>query len=78
MNKSKKRTEYYAGRLYRLLTGCFGVFLLGIGFFALFFTGPLTIWSFLAAAAFALFGGEMVVAARRAKESWLSKLGPFF
>ena len=66
----------FKGRTYRLLSGCFGVFLAGIGLYALVFAAPLTLLRVAAGAGLVLLGGNMVVAACKGRESWLSRIGP--
>ncbi|MBB5273789.1 uncharacterized membrane protein HdeD (DUF308 family) [Quisquiliibacterium transsilvanicum] len=62
--------------LHRLFLGVFGVLLMGVGLYALFFAGPFTILQLAGGSALVLLGGNMVVSAWRARESWLSRLGP--
>ena len=62
--------------LHRLFVGGFGLFLVGVGIYAIFFTGAFAILQFFGGSALVLLGGNMVVSASRARESWLSRLGP--
>lgn len=62
--------------LHRLFAGGFGVVLVGVGIHAIFFTGAFAILQFLGGSALVLLGGNMVLSAWRARESWLSRLGP--
>ena len=62
--------------LHRLFVGGFGVFLAGVGIYAIFFTGAFTILQSAGGSALALLGGNMIVSAWRGRESWLSRLGP--
>ena len=66
----------FQGRTYRLLSGCFGLFLAGIGVYALVFAEPLTLLRLAAGAALVVLGGNMVAAAWKGRESWLSRIGP--
>ena len=62
--------------MHRLFAGGFGVFLMGVGIYAVFFTGAFAILQLIGGSALVLLGGNMVVSAWRARESWLSRLGP--
>lgn len=68
--------RFFEGRIYRWLSGCFGVLLAGIGLYALVFASPLTLLRLAAGATLLLLGGNMVIAACKARESWLSRIGP--
>ena len=69
-------TPYYVKPAYRLLSGLFGVFLMGVGGYALLFADPLTALHFALGAGMVLFGSNMLLSACTAKESWLSGIGP--
>jgi threonine/homoserine/homoserine lactone efflux protein len=62
--------------LHRLFLGVFGLLLMGVGIYALFSASPFTILQLAGGSALVLLGGNMVVSAWRARESWLSRLGP--
>lgn len=76
MKDQRGSVPFYAKRTYRLVSGTFGTFLIGIGLYALLFAGPLTVLSVAVGLALVVFGGNMAVAAYSGKESWLSRLGP--
>lgn len=67
---------FYAGKVYRLLTAAFGVLLLGVGVYALFFADTSPVFRFAGGSALVLVGYNMLSSACKAKEPWLSKLGP--
>ena len=62
--------------MYRLLTAVFGLLLIGVGFYAFFFADTSTVVQLLGGSVLVLLGYNMVSSACKAKESWLSKLGP--
>ena len=76
MQGRKENTEFFARPIYRLLSGVFGLFLVCVGVYALFFTGPLTALTSVGGIGLAALGGNMAISAARAKESWLSRIGP--
>jgi hypothetical protein len=76
MNDQRSPIPFYARRAYRLLSGSFGLFLIGVGVYVLISVSPLTSLRLLAAAALIVFGANMVASAYSGKESWLSKIGP--
>ena len=67
---------FYAARTYRLITAAFGLLLIGVGCYALFLAGTAGVIRYAGGAAFVAVGVNMVWSAYRAKESWLSRLGP--
>lgn len=67
---------FYAGRMYRLLTAIFGLLLTGTGLYAIFLADTSTLVRFAGGTALVLTGCNMVSAACKSKESWLSRLGP--
>ena len=77
MKDQRESTPFYAKRTYRLLSGAFGAFLIGVGLYALLFAGPLTALRLAVGIGLVLFGGNMAASAYAAKESWLSRIGPF-
>ena len=76
MTDHRQSTPFYAKRGYRLLTGIVGLCLVGLGIYAMRFAGPSTLWQRLGGAALVLAGANMIVSAYRARESWLSRIGP--
>ncbi len=69
-------TTFHARKVYRLITAVFGLFLAGLGLYVLLFTGNTVVVRFVAGVVLGAFGINMVVSAIKAKESWLSRLGP--
>ncbi len=76
MIDSRKNQPFYARKLYRIFSGSFGLILTCVGLYSLLFIGPSTIIHFFAGSAIIALGYNMVASACKAKESWLSKLGP--
>lgn len=69
-------TPFYAKRIYRLLAGAFGLCLAGLGVYAMLFAGPSTTLQLIGGAVLILVGANMTFSAFRARESWLSRIGP--
>lgn len=76
MTDRREREPFHARRSYRLITGSLGLLLIGVGLYALFFSGASAILRLVAGAALVLPGYDMVASAFKARESWLSRLGP--
>ncbi len=76
MRKQREGTPFYAKRIYRLLSGAFGLVLIGLGLYTLIFSGLMTVLSVVGGIGLILIGGNMVLSAYTSKESWLSKIGP--
>ena len=75
--KNRQQTKpFYAKPLHRWLTAGFGLFLVTVGLYALLFVAPLTALRVIAGVVLVVLGCNMLAAAYRAKESWLSRLGP--
>ncbi len=73
----RERPPFHAKRGYRLFSGVFGAFLLGVGVYALALGfAPMSALHLVGGIGLVLVGGNMVVSAYAAKESWLSRLGP--
>jgi small neutral amino acid transporter SnatA (MarC family) len=60
----------------RAFSAVFGLFLLGVGIYALLLSQALTPWHIAGGIVLVLFGGNMLLASYRGKSSWLSWLGP--
>ncbi|MCM2264571.1 MAG: hypothetical protein NDI73_05195 [Desulfuromonadales bacterium] len=60
----------------RGFSAVFGLFLLGIGVYALLLSQAPTLWHIGGGIVLALFGGNMLLASYRGKPSWLSSIGP--
>jgi len=76
MSDRREAPVFHARPTYRVISGTFGLFLAGVGVYALFFVGPPELLQSLMSAALVLLGANMFLAACRAKESWLSRIGP--
>jgi len=76
MTDSPENKAFYARKLYRLITSAFGLLLIGTGCYVLFLSGEFTSLRVVAGLVLVLFGCNLVASACKAKESWLSKLGP--
>ena len=60
----------------RIFSVLFGLFLFGIGIYVLLFSYGSTLWQLIGGMLLALFGSNMLYAAYRNKQSWLSRIGP--
>jgi len=67
---------FFAGKTHRIVSGAFGLLLLGIGLYALFFSEAQGVLRYGAGAVLILLGANAIHAAWRAKPSWLSRIGP--
>lgn len=76
MTDHRQSTPFYARRMYRLLTGIFGLCLASLGIYAMVFAGPSTTLQLVGGAVLVLAGANMTLSAYRARESWLAKIGP--
>jgi uncharacterized membrane protein HdeD (DUF308 family) len=76
MTDRRSDPPFHARPVYRLVSGVFGLCLVGVGVYALFFVGPPDALQSLGGAVLMLLGGNMLLAACRARESWLSRIGP--
>ena len=76
MDTQQPSRPFYAKPLYRLLAGVFGAFLLAVGLFALFFVGGLTALGFIVGLTLIVLGFNLLLSAYRARESWISRIGP--
>ncbi len=78
MKQNKNIDHYFSGSIYRIFSGLFGIFLIVVGI-AVFFVGVVApILKLIFGIIIILLGAESVWAAIHAKQSWLTKLGPFF
>lgn len=76
MTPPRRGTPYFARRGFRLVSGAFGAVLAAIGLYGLVIVRPHDAASLAAGAVLLLLGTNMVIAAARGTEAWLSKLGP--
>lgn len=76
MTPAKNPTPFYAGPIYRWLSGAFGCFLLFVGVYVFLFAETSTALRWAASAVFLLLGGNTVSSTLKAKEPWISKIGP--
>jgi hypothetical protein len=76
MTDPRQSPPFYTRRTYRLLSGFFGLCLVGLGLYAMFHAGSSTTLQLVGGAALVLVGANMTVCAFRARESWLSRIGP--
>ena len=69
--------RYFSGTIYRVLSGLFGLFLIGVGTYTIFFG----VVGFFARVSLGLvitvLGAETLWSSVQSKQSWLAKLGPF-
>jgi len=76
MTDSPSSQPFYTRPLYRRLSAAFGLFLSGVGIYAALFGYTSLLLRIVLGALLVLIGGNMVLSAYRARESWLSRLGP--
>jgi hypothetical protein len=76
MSNQQPEPPFYERKFYRLITAAFGFLLAGVGGYALFFAETAAVIRFPGALGLLLLGYNMLSSAFRAKESWLSKIGP--
>jgi len=74
--RTSSRQPFHARKPYRLFAAAFGLLLVGVGCYALFFAETAMLVRIAGGAALVLVGGNMVWSACKARESWLSKVGP--
>lgn len=67
---------FYSGMIYRLLSAAFGLLLVVVGFYALFFAETHVVVRITGGAVLILVGLNMGWSACKAKESWVSQIGP--
>lgn len=78
MKDEQDINRYFSGRIYRVLSGLFGIFLTVVGVYVVFFGVVEPLLRIVIGLVIALLGAETVWAAIQSKQSWLAKLGPFF
>lgn len=76
MNHRHDKQPFYSRKGYRILTGAFGLFLIGVGVYAVLLAETSPNIRLVGGAIIVLLGGDMIVSACKATQSWLSKLGP--
>jgi small neutral amino acid transporter SnatA (MarC family) len=76
MKETSRVRPYYARSIYRLASGLFGLFLVGVGVFVLMRATTTAAIRVSGGLVLVLLGGNMVLSSCRGKESWLSRLGP--
>ena len=69
--------RYFSGTIYRVLSGLFGLFLIGVGIYAIFF-GVVGLFARVSVGlVITVLGAETLWSSVQSKQSWLAKLGPF-
>lgn len=76
MKETSRVRPYYSRSTYRLATGLFGLFLVGVGVFVLLRAPTSAAIRVSGGLVLVLLGGNMVLSSYLGKESWLSRLGP--
>lgn len=77
MTDDQDINRYFSGTIYRVLSGLFGVFLIVVGIYAIFF-GVVDLFARASIGlAITLLGAEALWSSVKSKPSWLAKLGPF-
>lgn len=69
--------RYYTGCVYRVLCAAFGLFLVVVGIYVMFFGVVDPLICIAMGLGIAVIGANTLWAAIQAKASWLFKLGPF-
>ena len=64
------------GKGERYFSFAFGLFLVGVGVYALLFSHASDAWRSGGGPALILLGGNMLLSAWRGRPSWLSRIGP--
>jgi len=73
---SPSSQPFFERPMYRRLSGVFGIFLMGVGVYVALYGYTSMLVRMAAGALLVVSGGNMVVSAYRAREAWLSRLGP--
>jgi small neutral amino acid transporter SnatA (MarC family) len=60
----------------RVISVMVGLFLAGIGFYALLFSQAPALWRIIGGLVLVMLGGNMLYATYSGKSSWLSRIGP--
>jgi uncharacterized membrane protein HdeD (DUF308 family) len=76
MTSERESKPFYARQSYRLISGGFGVCLAGLGIYAMLFAETSIAPRLIGGAVLVLVGVNMTLSAYRARESWLSRIGP--
>ena len=76
MTRADNKPPFYAHPIYRCLSGAFGCFLLFVGVYVFLFAETSIAIRWAASAVFLLLGGNTVSSALKAREPWISKIGP--
>ena len=77
MKQDQNTNRYFSGSVYRLLSGLFGVFLLILGIYAVFFGVVDLPIRIVLGVLIAVLGAETIWSAIQSRQSWLAQLGPF-
>ncbi len=78
MKDDQDINRYFRGRIHRVLSGLFGLFLTCLGIYVVFFGVVDPLIRIGAGLIITLLGAETVWSAIQSKQSWLAKLGPIF
>ncbi len=70
--------RWFSGRIYRALSGLFGIFLTGLGVYVVFFGVVDPLIRVVLGLIITVLGAETLWSAIQSKQAWLAKLGPFF
>lgn len=76
MSGQRDRKPFYTGTFYRLFSAALGLLLAATGVWAMLFSEAPVLPRAAIGAAFLLLGGNLLLAAYQARESWLSRIGP--
>ena len=77
MTGDQDNNRYCSGTIYRVLSGLFGLFLIGVGLYVIFF-GVVGLFARVSIGlVIAVLGAETLWSSVQSKQSWLARLGPF-
>lgn len=76
MSQDQNINRYYRGRIYRVLSGLFGVFLVAVGIYVMFFGVVGVLMRISVGLLITLLGVDAVWSAMRSKQAWIIQLGP--
>ena len=76
MEQHQGTSRYFSGRTYRILSGLFGLFLAGVGVYAVFYGVIHPLLRAGIGLLIATVGAETVWSAIQGRQSWLARSGP--
>lgn len=77
MADNRDINRYFSGTIYRVLSGLFGLLLIGVGIYAIFF-GVVGVFARVSIGlVITVLGAEALWSSVHSRQSWLAKLAPF-